>query len=134
MDNKKDDVFGYNDESCGGCGCGCDCDDSHSDDFDELDFGEDYDTVYLTLEDDTELECNVLGIFEVEDKEYIALVPIDEEEVLIYEYIELEDDEFDLLAIEEEDFEIVSEAFHALFSDEDDFVEYGSYDDLEDEE
>ena len=34
------------------------------------------DIIYLTLEDDSELECEVLGIFSVEDKEYIALLPI----------------------------------------------------------
>lgn len=131
MDNKKDDVFEYNDESCGGCGCGCDCDESDV----ELDFDDEDDIMYLTLDDDTELECNVLGIFEVEDKEYIALLPIGEEEVIIYEYVELEDEEFELLSIEEEEeFEIVSQAFHALFSDDDDFVEYGSYEDLEDED
>ena len=132
MDNKKEDVFGYNDESCGGCGCGCN--DSDNEDFDELEFDDEDDIMYLTLDDDTELECHVLGIFEVGEKEYIALLPKDEEEVLIYEYVELEDEDFELLSIElEEEFEAVSEVFNALYLD-DDYVEYGSYDDLEDEE
>lgn len=83
------------------------------------------DVIYLTLDDDTELECEVLGIFEVEDKEYIALLPLEEEEVLLYEYVELEDEEFDLLPIEDEkDFELISEAFTALYSDDE-------YEDLE---
>ena len=141
MDNKKDEVFGYNDESCGGCGCGCDhSEDDHREEFDFDD--EDDDIMYLTLDDDTELECKVLGIFEVEDKEYIALLPVgeegEEEDVLLYKYIGNEDDEdFELLLIEdEEEFEIVSQSFYALFvdDDEDDFVEYGSYDDVEDKE
>ena len=90
---------------------------------------EDMDIVYLTLEDDSELECEVIGIFEVEDKEYIALLPIGEEEVLLYGYQELENDEFDLQSIEdEEEFDLVSEAFYALYSDdedlEDDFEEF----------
>ena len=92
---------------------------------------EDMDVIYLTLDDDTELECAVLGIFEVEDKEYIALLPIDDEEVLLYEYKELEDEEFDLLPIEEEDFELVSEAFNALYSDDDDDEEDDEEDDDE---
>lgn len=81
---------------------------------------EEMEVMYLTLDDDTELECEVLGIFEVEEKEYIALLPIDEEEVLLYEYVELEDEDFDLLPIEDEsEFELISEAFTALYSGED---------------
>lgn len=96
---------------------------NHDHDHDEMDI------IYLTLEDDSELECEVLGIFEVEDKSYIALLPVGEEEVLLYGYKELEDEEFDLESIEdEEEFDVVSEAFYALFSDDEDF------DDLDDEE
>lgn len=128
MNNKNDEKFEHDEEHCGECGCGSD----HSHD--------DEDIMYLTLDDDTELECNVLGIFEVEDKEYIALLPIGEEEVIIYQYLELEDEDFELLSIEEEEeFEAVSEAFNLLFSGEEDeededSLEYGSYEDLEDEE
>lgn len=96
---------------------------NHDHDHDEMDI------IYLTLEDDSELECEVLGIFEVEDKSYIALLPVGEEEVLLYGYKELEDEEFDLESIEdEEEFDVVSEAFYALFSDDEDF------DDEEEEE
>lgn len=91
---------------------GCDHDHNHD--------HEDMDIIYLTLDDDTELECEVLGIFEVEDKEYIALLPIGEEEVLLYKYVEISDEEFELELIEdEEEFGYVSEAFYALFSDDD---------------
>ncbi len=85
---------------------------------------EDMDIIYLTLEDDSELECEVIGIFEVEDKEYIALAPLGEEEVLLYGYKEKENDEFELVSIEDEDeFDLVTEAFYALYSD-DDFEEF----------
>ena len=36
-------------------------------------------TVTLTLDNDEELECAVLTIYEVEGQEYIALLPLDEE-------------------------------------------------------
>ena len=36
------------------------------------------DTVTLTLDDDSELECIVLNIFKGGDREYIALLPLDE--------------------------------------------------------
>lgn len=134
MDNKKDETFEYNDEHCGGCGCGVNCEDHDHEDF-EFEDMDGNDIIYLTLDDDTELECNVLGIFEVEDVEYIALLPMGEEEVLLYRYIELEDDEFDLLPIEDDkEFATVSEAFEALFMDDDDFIEFENYDDLDDEE
>lgn len=92
---------------------------NHDHDHDEMDI------IYLTLEDDSELECEVLGIFEVEEKSYIALLPVGEEEVLLYGYKELEDEEFDLESIEdEEEFDVVSEAFYALFSDDEDFDDF----------
>jgi len=137
MEKNKDKKFEYNDEFCGECGCGVDCEDPQDHDLEDLEFVDmDADDImYLTLDDDTELECNVLGIFEVEDLEYIALLPIETEEVLLYRYVELEDEEeFELLAIEdEEEFESVSEAFYVLFADDEDFVEYENYDELEED-
>lgn len=107
MENKKDKELEQG--HCGECGCGVE----------DLEFDEEADIMYLTLDDDSELECSVLGIFEVEDKEYLALAPVDEDEALIYEYLELEDGDFDLISIEdEEEFELVSQAFYALFSDD----------------
>ncbi len=79
------------------------------------------DVIYLTFEDDVEVECEVLGIFEVEDKEYIALLPGDEDEVLLYEFKESEED-FELIPIEDEkELELVAESYFDLFEDE----EYG---------
>ncbi len=39
---------------------------------------EEHHTITLTLEDDTEVECAILTVFPVEEKEYIALLPLDE--------------------------------------------------------
>ncbi len=84
--------------------------------------------ITLTLDDGSEIECHVLGIFEVEDVEYIALLPIGEEEVFLYRYEE-DEEGMELINIEDdEEFEIVAEAFYALFGDDeeedlDDFEE-----------
>ena len=56
--------------SCGGSDCstcgGCSTDaNQHS-------------TITLTMEDDTEVECAILTIFPVDAKEYISLLPLDE--------------------------------------------------------
>lgn len=37
-----------------------------------------HNTISLTLEDDTEVECAILTIFPVGQKEYIALLPLDD--------------------------------------------------------
>lgn len=112
------------------CGCGCD---------------HDHDVQYMTLqtEDGQELKCIVIGIFDVEEikgKEYIALVPEDSDEALIYEYIVTEgSDGFELNNIEsDEEFEIVENAFMEMLDDEydediDEDEEY-DYEELEDEE
>ena len=49
-------------------------------------------TVTLTLDDDSTVECAIVGIFDGGDKEYIALLPLDENgqnedgEVYLYRY------------------------------------------------
>lgn len=92
--------------------------------------------VTLDLEDEGEVECQVLTIFEAEGQDYIVLLPTDieddeEGEVYIYRYFEDEDGEPGLDNIEtEEEFEMVSAVFDQL-------VEDGEYDEIiedEDEE
>lgn len=79
------------------------------------------DTLVITLDDDTEVECNVIGIFEVEDKEYIALLPIDDETVLLYQYDET-DDNVELSSIEDDDeFKAVTDAFFELYNEDEEF-------------
>lgn len=98
-------------------------------------FEEDEDLfVTLTLEDDTEVDCLVVSIFEAENgKDYIALLPTEgpeneEGEVFIYRYYEDEDGEPGLDNIETEaEFYLASEAFDAL-------VESGEYDEIIEEE
>lgn len=99
---------------CKTCGCGHDHDHEHE----EMEL----ETMFLTLEDDTELECGILGVFEVEGmegKEFIALLPLEDETVLLYEYKENGDD-VELSVIEDDDdFEKVSNTFYDLFDEED---------------
>lgn len=78
---------------------------------------EDFDaTVTLTLDNDEEVECAIISIFDVEDKEYIALLPLEgndaqDGEVYLYRYEE-KDGSPELSNIEtNEEFEIVSDAF-----------------------
>ena len=54
--------------------------------------------VTLSLDDGSEVECAILTIFELEEQNYIALLPLDEDgneneegEVFIYRYFEDEE-------------------------------------------
>jgi uncharacterized protein YrzB (UPF0473 family) len=61
---------------------------------------------FITLEfdDGTEVEAEIMGIFEVEGKEYIALIPDDDsDDVYLYGYKEVSDEEFELIDIEDDD-------------------------------
>ena len=97
------------------CGCGCGHDHEHEEDVMDLE------TMFLTLDDDTEMECGILGVFEVEGLEgkvYIALLPLEDETVLLYEYKEV-GDEIELNVIEDDDeFDKVSNAFYDMYEDE----------------
>lgn len=82
-------------------------------------------TVSMTLEDGTELCCDVIAIFPVGDKQYIALLPdkavegYEENEVFLYRYTELEGDDIDLQPIDsDEEYEIVADAFDELLDEE----------------
>ena len=75
-------------------------------------------TVTLTLDNDEVMECAVLTIYSVDDKEYIALLPLDEEgdneegDVFIYRYVETADGEPTLENIEDDDeYEAAADAF-----------------------
>ena len=91
------------------CSCGCEHDHEH-----EM---EEMETMTLTLDDDTELNCGIIGVFEVDGIEYIALLPEDDDTVLIYQYNE-DGEEVELSLIEDDDtFEKVSQAFDELWED-----------------
>ncbi len=86
-------------------------------------------TVTLTLDNDEVLECAVLTIYEAGGRQYIALLPLDENgeeegDVYIYRYIETDPENPDLENIEDdEEYEIAADAFDEWL-DEQEFEEY----------
>ena len=93
--------------NCGSCGSACDSAEGGA-------------TVTLTLDDGSVLECAVLTVFPAGDKEYIALLPLNENgqnedgEVFLYRFTE-ENGEPQLDNIEDdEEYEIVADAFDEL--------------------
>lgn len=90
--------------------------------------------VTLTLDDDTEVECIVITIFEAAGKDYIALLPIEDEnedegEVYLYRYSEDAEGNPILDNIESDDeYEVVADRF-------DEWLDEQEYDEIvEDEE
>lgn len=77
------------------------------------------DTVTLLLDNDESIECAILCILPIQGKDYIALLPLDDEDdteeesrVFLYRYIEHEDGEPELENIDDDDeFEIVADAY-----------------------
>ena len=68
--------------------------------------------ITLEFDDGEEVDCTPLVVFEVDEKEYIALVPVDEEseDVYLYNYKEIDEDEFEFTDIEDDDeFDTVAE-------------------------
>ncbi len=94
-------------------------------------------TVDITLENDEVITCAVITILEVEGKDYIVLLPLDEEgnnedgEVWFYGYKENPDDpneEPELSYIDDDDeYEAVADAF-------DEYLDSCEFDELIDEE
>lgn len=62
------------------------------------------DMITLEFDDGEKVECEIMGVFDVGGKEYIALIPEDDsEDVYIYGYEEVGDDEFELIDIEDDE-------------------------------
>lgn len=76
--------------------------------------------VTLDLDDGSQLECQILTIFDVDNQNYIALVPVDnDEEVIFYRYFEDEEGNPSLENIENDDeFDAVSDRFDELLDEE----------------
>ena len=90
----------------------------------------DRDSMTLDLDDGGKLECIVLNVFPVNNREYIALLPMNDEghveedaQIFLYRFEELGDDEVNLETIEDDDeFELVSDYFDEML-DEQEFNE-----------
>lgn len=111
-----------------GCGCGCGCGDHDHEE----------EIMTITLEDGKEVDCAIIAIFPVEEKEYIALLPLENQEdgeVYLYGFEEYEDGSFELLSIEsDEEYEQVTKAFDEILDDAELDELLDDEEDLEDDE
>lgn len=91
---------------------------------------EEYLTISMTLEDGTELDCEIVAKFEAGGQEYVALYPdklidgMEEDDVWFYRFKELNGDDVEITPLEtEEEYEIVADAF-------DEYLDYMEYLDM----
>ena len=104
--------------------CGRECEEFYLDEDDDV-------VVTLNLDDGSEVTCEILTIFDLEDQDYIVLLPLDKNgepnadgEVYIYRYFEDETGAPSLDNIEsDEEYDAVSARFDEVYGE-----------DLEDEE
>ena len=80
---------------------------------------EETEVITLEFDDGVEVECEIMGVFDYEGKEYIALIPDDgSDDVYIYGYKDLGDD-FEMIDItDDEEFNAAVAAFEALAVEE----------------
>lgn len=109
--NDDKELFGCECGDDDGCDCGCGCGDHDHEE----------EIMTITLEDGKEVECAIIAIFPVEDKDYIALLPLENQEdgeVFLYGFQEYEDGSFELLSIEsDKEYEQVTKAFDEILDE-----------------
>jgi len=79
-------------------------------------------TILLNDEEGNEIEFDVLTKLDIEDKEYIIVAPTGEEDIdAIALRIDKDDEGNDILVTieDDEEFEMISEAYETIFSEED---------------
>lgn len=77
------------------------------------------DIITLEFDDGVDLECEIMGIFDYDGNDYIALIPLDDsDDVYIYGYREVGEDEFEIVDIlDDELFEKVVAEFEAIMAE-----------------
>jgi uncharacterized protein YrzB (UPF0473 family) len=81
---------------------------------------DDTDIITLQFDDGEEVECEIMGVFDYAGKEYIALIPDDgSDDVFIYGYQEVGEDEFELIDIlDDDEFEKVVAEFDKIVAED----------------
>jgi uncharacterized protein YrzB (UPF0473 family) len=82
-------------------------------------YEDDEDIITLEFDDGKTVECEIMGVFECDGKEYIALIPDDDtDDVYLYGYKEVSDEEFELIDIEDDDeFDKVAKTFDEIMDE-----------------
>ncbi len=73
--------------------------------------------ISLEFDDGESFECGIMGVFDLNDKQYIALEAFDDtDDVYLYAYVPTDDD-FELVDIPEDEFDQVAAEFNRLMDE-----------------
>ena len=81
---------------------------------------EDVEIITLEFDEGEEVECEIMGVFDFNGKEYIALIPDDgTDDVYIYGYKEIGEEELEIVDIEDDaEFEAVAAEFDKIMDEQ----------------
>ena len=81
---------------------------------------EDVEIITLEFDEGEEVECEIMGVFDFNGKEYIALIPDDgTDDVYIYGYKQIGEEEFEIVDIEDDaEFEAVAAEFDKIMDEQ----------------
>ena len=81
---------------------------------------EEVDIITLEFDEGEEVECEIMGVFDFNGKEYIALIPDDgTDDVYLYGYKEVGEEEFEIVDIEDDaEFEAVAAEFDKIMDEQ----------------
>ena len=84
------------------------------------DMEEEVDIITLEFDEGEEVECEIMGVFDFNGNEYIALIPDDgTDDVYIYGYKEVGEDEFEIVDIDDDaEFEAVAAEFDKIMDEQ----------------
>ena len=84
------------------------------------DMEEEVDIITLEFDEGEEVECEIMGVFDFNGKEYIALIPDDgTDDVYIYGYKEVGEDEFEIVDIDDDaEFEAVAAEYDKIMDEQ----------------
>ena len=84
------------------------------------DMEEEVDIITLEFDEGEEVECEIMGVFDFNGKEYIALIPDDgTDDVYIYGYKEVGEDEFEIVDIDDDaEFVAVAAEFDKIMDEQ----------------
>ena len=84
------------------------------------DMEEEVDIITLEFDEGEEVECEIMGVFDFNGEEYIALIPDDgTDDVYIYGYKEVGEDEFEIVDIDDDaEFEAVAAEFDKIMDEQ----------------
>ncbi len=88
--------------------------------YDDIDETLEEEIITLEFDDGVSIDCEMMGVFDCDGKEYIALLPLDgSDDVYIYGYSEDADGEFELSDIEDDaEFDKVVAEFDRIVAEE----------------